>query len=52
MCSRVTVATAAVHAVVCSGAVQEDDEGYLRHVAFGVLNRLAVRSDAVVLAAV
>ena len=34
-----------------SGAVQEDDEGYLRHVAFGVLNRPAVRSDAVVLAA-
>ena len=34
-----------------SGAVQEDDDGYLRHVAFGVLNRPAVRSDAVVLAA-
>lgn len=33
-----------------SGAVQEDDEGYLRHVAFGVLNRPAIRSDAVVLA--
>lgn len=31
--------------------MQEDDEGYLRHVAFGVLNRPAVRSDAVVLAA-
>ena len=34
-----------------SGAVQEDDEGHSRHVAFGVLNRPAVRSDAVVLAA-
>jgi hypothetical protein len=34
-----------------SGAVQEDDDGYLRHVAFGVLNIPAVRSDAVVLAA-